>query len=450
MRQTLQVGLKQQLCMTPELQQAIHLLQLSSVELALEINTFLASNILLEQEEESQEAETHIEALDNIEEEDTWTPNPQREQDLLPQQIGIEQTLRNYLIWQLEIHPFTARETAIATCLIDAISEEGYLTISLKESQDSLGSNISLSEIEMVLSRIQQFEPLGVGARNLSECLSIQLNALPPDTLGLKEAKNLALYYLEYLGKRDYTRLKNKLKLNNQQLIEVIKILTALNPKPGNRISYKRNEYIIPDLIVKKKNQHFVVKLNKSFMPRLKINENYESLIQRAATKGDMKMLKDQLKEAQWFLKNVKSRNTILWLVTKHIMEAQEKFLTLGETMMKPLLLQDIAKKVGLHESTVSRITTQKYVSTPQGVFELKYFFSNSINTKEEPTSTTALRALIKKIIREESIENPLRDHQIMQILKERGITVVRRTISKYREAMHIPTSDERRHLNCK
>lgn len=493
MRPSLQLKLNQQLAMTPQLQQAIRLLQLSSLELELEIKATLEANPLLEPAENPEELNNETPEATHLKPEETmnslnaeydvgseseelltqssWDENEsihmtnsfsQRKQEYQLQR-SVETTLQQHLLWQMELAPFSEREKTIAIALIDAISEEGYLLNTLSEIQESLKAelaSITLVEIEAVLFKIQQFDPIGVGARNLAECLNIQLQNLndlddalagnPVSPSLLKEAKRLASEHLEALGKRDYAQLKSKLNVSDATLNSVIKILTSLDPRPGTRISTKRDEFIIPDVLVRKKNGQWMVELNKEFVPNLRVNPNYAALIQRADTKGDIEMLKEQLKEAKWFLKSLKTRQDTLLKVSKTIIERQTAFLEKGEEMMKPLNLQDIAEMVDLHESTISRITTQKYILTPRGIFELKYFFSNPLKSQQGEHSATAIRAMIKKLIHLESAHKPLSDHKIMQSLSQQGINIARRTVTKYREAMNILSSNERKHLGLR
>lgn len=437
MRPSLQLGLNQQLTMTPQLQQAIKLLQMSSLELELEIQTILESNLLLEQIESN---ETEV-----IE---SWDRNHGDKKGEFLLQKSADITLREHLYWQMELTHFSEKDKMIATTLIDAISEEGYLLCPLPEIQESLDFEASLSEIESILYRIQQFDPLGVGARNLSECLNIQLNTLPIATPWMTELKLLVSEHLEILGKRDYAFLKDKLNLNSTDLKEMIKILTSLNPRPGTELSTKKSEYIIPDVIAWKKNDQCFIELNSRFMPKLRINTHYADLIHQKKTAGNVQFFKEHLQEARWFLKGLQTRDETLLKVARCILAEQKDFLDFGEEKMRPLSLQDVADKTQLHESTISRITTKKYILTPRGIFELKYFFSNAITSpKGKEASTTAIRAFIKKIIAEETSQAPLSDHKIRELLLERGISIARRTVTKYRELMHVPSSNERKNL---
>lgn len=486
MKQSLQIKLHQQLSMTPQLQQAIRLLQLSSMELEQEINKILETNPLLENDDTGETSEGESAADDSIEAdpalklemdnsseiENHWdliTELSIQQQKMghdfdnspeLWQQKATELTLHKHLLWQLEVAHLSDEEHAIGWAIIDSISEDGYLSCTLDEIAQSTGLQVNIQDIERVLLKIQQFDPIGVGARSLGECLNLQLQALPLNTAWLLEAKQIVLHHLDLLGKRDFPRLKQILKISQNNLEAVIKILTSLDPKPGIKIASKRLEYIIPDVIVRKKNKHYCVELNKEFIPRLRINPQYETLIQHANTNRHV-ILKDQLKEAKWFIKSLKSRQETLLTVAKHIIQMQKHFLENGEEYMKPLALQDVANSVGLHESTISRITTQKYVLTPRGVFELKYFFSNTLSNKlpsahrteqEDPLNTsgnaisaTAVRAIIKKWIQQEPNSKPLSDQQIVEKLNAKHIHIARRTVAKYREALRIPASHERK-----
>jgi RNA polymerase sigma-54 factor len=450
MQTSLQFGLNQQLKMTPQLQQAIKLLQMSSLELEREIQTRLESNLLLEQVE-ANDTDVHEESnfLFSQFSGENWDRGCLDKSREFLLQKSAETTLREHLYWQMELAPFSEKDKIIATTLIDAISEEGYLLCPLSEIQESLNfkPQPNENEIETVLCRIQQFDPLGVGARNLSECLNIQLNSLPIATPWMAELKLLVSEHLEILGKRDYARLKTKLHLNSADLKDTIKILTSLNPRPGTQLSTKKSEYIMPDVIVHKKNNQCIIELNNTFIQKLRINTHYANLIQQKKTAGNnIELFKTHLKEAKYFLKALQTRNQTLLKVAACILNEQKDFLDFGEEKMRPLSLQDIARKTDLHESTISRITTKKHILTPRGIFELKYFFSNAIISPQgKGASTIAIRALIKKIIAQETSQAPLSDHKITELLLECGIAISRRTVTKYREAMHVPTSNERK-----
>jgi RNA polymerase sigma-54 factor len=503
MKQSLQLRLGQQLNMTPQLQQAIRLLQLSTLDLQVEIQQALESNIMLEvaEEEEDIEIETPVndkleseteaattenEAYENAESisssegseenteinldepgnmpleltvdsewEDVYDGNYTSDlpggdfntHDFSPQNSAVE-TLQDHLLWQLELTPLSDTDKLIARSLIDAIDEEGYLRTKVEEIAQSLELEIDVREVEVVLMRIQQFDPTGVGARDLRECLLLQLKELPPTTPMLKEANLLIREYLSVLGAKDYTQLLKRLKLNREQLQQVIQLIQTLNPRPGTKIDSHTASYIVPDVFVKKIKGQWRVDLNPDIAPRLRINGYYMSLITRAKNKSEADSLKNHLQEARWFIKSLRSRHETLLRVASCIVEKQKEFLDYGEEAMKPLVLHDIATELEMHESTISRVTTQKFIHTPRGIFELKYFFSSHVNTDSGgECSSTAIRALIKKLIAVENSAKPLSDSKIADTLSKRGIQVARRTVAKYREAMGIPPSNERKLL---
>ena len=505
MKSSLQIRLGPHVTMTPQLQQAIRLLQLSHAELELEISQVLESNIMLEIVEDEYETENEDEqnlddlaqedeinqveelsessdSLSELEEEsneialDTFTdiPNelamdseweeiyegtltsndyPNREtngKDFLVNQESAAETLQDHLRWQLELTPFNDLDRAIAYAIIDAINSDGYLSTSLEEIAESLGDKIRVStnEIKTVLRRIQQFDPLGVGARNLSECLLLQLEKLAPDTPWLFDAKFLARKYLRLLGTHDYAQLTKHLKLTCEELREVINLIQSLNPRPGAPYESSPTTYVTPDVFVKKVNGRWKVELNQEILPKVRINTYYVNLMSRINNPDEYNSLKNHLTEARWFLKSLNSRQETLLKVAICIVKRQSGFIEYGEEAMKPLVLHDIASELEMHESTVSRVTTQKYLHTPRGIFELKYFFSSHVGTGAgSEFSSTAIRAMIKKLIALENTEKPLSDSKIASLLSERGIEVARRTVAKYREAMVLPPSNERKRL---
>jgi RNA polymerase sigma-54 factor len=435
MKANLQLGIRQQPTLTPKLREAIRLLALSTLELNQEIQISLETNPFLEQEDPQNKEDT----------------SPSRVDYNLIDLQSTETTLQSHLLWQMELTPFTEKERAIAIVLIDSISDEGYLTCTLDDVQDSIGNNeIALAEIESVLNRIQQFEPLGVGARTLAECLCLQLNALPVETPHHEIAKILAMHYLPLLAKKDYPKLCTTLQVSLQDLFRAIKVLNFLSPKPGNLITTpKKSEYIIPDLVVTKKNDQYRVHLNRTYTPKVRITPGFETFGTACKYRTASSSLRAHWNEAQWLIKTLETRNHILLTVANTLIQAQTEFLEYGEEKMKPLSLLNVAKELGLHESTISRVTSNKYILTPRGVFELKFFFSNAIYSSANkallPHSASAIRALIKKWIAEENLAKPLSDQQILQRLSKEGICLARRTITKYRERMLIPSSTERR-----
>lgn len=501
MKTSLQLKLGQQLTMTPQLQQAIRLLQLSTLDLQQEIQQALESNPMLEisdddsdmdlgelesiprpdgelkLEERYSDSEMSADAYGGESDlEESWTdsiPNdlpvdtawddiyqgttssgasgPEEDFDF-ESRNSAEESLQDHLLWQLNLTPMSDVDRVIALAIIDAIDSDGYLSMSLEEIheglRDSLEEEVELDEVAAVLKRIQQFDPAGVGARDLQECLMIQLNQMAPETPWLPQAKLVVSHYLNLLGNRDYPQLMRRSRLREDELKQVIRLIQNLNPKPGGIIADSKPEYIVPDVIVKKVNDRWRVELNPEIAPRLRVNANYASLVRRADNSADNAYLRDHLQEARWFIKSLQSRNETLLKVATKIVEHQQGFLEYGEEAMKPLVLHDIAEAVEMHESTISRVTTQKYMHTPRGIFELKYFFSSHVSTDTGgECSSTAIRAIIKKLIAAESPKKPLSDSKIASVLADQGIQVARRTIAKYREAMSIPPSNERKRL---
>ena len=492
MKAALQLKMGQSLAMTPQLQQAIRLLQLSSLELHTEIQQALESNPLLEREENeslpdeqtkeqpttpdsNQEVEeSHISAtelsdLDNAnipadmptdsQWEDTYTslPNtnstPSSSQQMeFDDEDNSNDSLQAHLRWQMELTPFSQYELHIAAALIDSIDEGGYLTSELTDIQQGLPLQndevTELDEIEAILHRIQYFDPLGVGARSLSECLLIQLQQYPTDTPHIEQVRQLAANHLEHLAKHEHALIKRSLKVNDDVLAELVAMIQLLNPRPGNQIETTPTEYITPDIYVTKRDGRWHISLNAEVAPRLTIAEHYVQLINKSGSSADNSYLKSNLQEARWFLKSLESRNDTLLKVTTAIVNRQSRFLEEGDAAMVPLVLHEIADEVEMHESTISRVTTRKYLHTPRGIFELKYFFSSHVETDDGAgCSATAIRAMIKVLIGEENLKKPLSDNKITDMLQAQGIKVARRTIAKYREALNIPSSSDRKRL---
>lgn len=499
MKQALHLKIGQQLTMTPQLQQAIRLLQLSTLDLQQEIQEALESNPMLdasedeqpsnplEQESNSQSPEINSETQatasadtdENATPEDNWsesipdelstdsswedtyqssgTSSSQSKEDFdsFESNDSSEETLQDHLHWQLNLTPMSDIDRLIATNIIDGIDPDGYLTITLEEILDHFHAQtgeqfkeIELDEIEAVLHRIQQFDPAGVACKDLGDCLSIQLQQLPPETQWKVEAIKIVQQYIKLLGTHDYRQLMRKTRLKEAQLQQVIQLIQTLNPKPGASISSSTAEYVIPDVIVTKQQGVWTVNLNPEVSPKLRINSGYAGLVKRADNSADNTYLKNHLQEARWFIKSLQSRNETLLKVSNEIVKRQAGFLDHGEEGMKPMVLHDIAEAVEMHESTISRVTTQKYMHTHRGIFELKYFFSSHVSTATGgAASSTAIRALIKKMVAAENSTKPLSDNKIAQFLDEQGFKVARRTIAKYREAMGIPPSNERKRL---
>lgn len=548
MKQSLQLKLGQQLTMTPQLQQAIRLLQLSTLDLQQEIQEALESNPMLEVEEgfdspgqttdyegsdmdstdytRQQEiaADSHGESTtdfsasenyststDNYQESSNYSESdsfgegesfsdgePFGDTDVygegesfsadsgdwseaIPSDLPVDtswddvyqasssssssnydnedndfesrraatDSLYDHLMWQLNLTPMSDRDRVLAMAIIDAVEPSGMLSITLEEIFEGMRDEfdeLELDEVVAVQHRLQQFDPCGVCSQNLSECLLVQLQQFNPKTPFLDSAKLIAKQYLPVLGSRDYRQLMRRTKLKESELSQAVALIQSLNPRPGDMIASGDTEYVVPDVFVEKRDGRWLVELNPEIAPRLRINADYASMVKRADSSSDNTFLKDNLQEARWFLKSLQSRNETLLKVASCIVEKQRGFLEYGPEAMKPLVLHDIAEIVEMHESTISRVTTQKYMHTPQGIFELKYFFSSHVSTDSGgECSSTAIRAIIKKLVNAENPKKPLSDSKITDLLAEQGIQVARRTIAKYRESLNIPPSNERK-----
>jgi RNA polymerase sigma-54 factor len=528
MKQSLQLKLGTQLTMTPQLQQAIRLLQLSTLDLQNEIQEALENNPMLEVSEDGtgaggdfsdslpefdHRASDSREDFSGNESGDFNAPPAQSESfsdslndassnnagdaetyeafegadqwnDVIPKDLAVDtswddiyqtapsgtglarpesddvdydarnsaaETLQDHLSWQLNLTPMNARDRDIATTIIDAVEPSGLLCQSLDDLMEGLlktYADLDVDEVIAVLHRVQQFDPPGVAGRNLSECLLLQLRQFDPETPGIQAAKALILDHLPLLAGRDFKQLMRKLKIKEQELQEAIQLIQALNPKPGEGICESATEYVVPDVLVSKVNDRWQVQLNPDVAPRLRINANYAALVKRADSSSDNTYLKDNLQEARWFIKSLQSRNETLLKVATCIVEKQQGFLEFGPEAMKPMVLHDVAELVSMHESTISRVTTQKYMHTPRGIFELKFFFSSHVATETGgECSSTAIRAIIKKLVAAENPRKPLSDAKITELLADQGVVVARRTIAKYRESLNIPPSNERKQL---
>lgn len=465
--------------MTPQLQQAIRLLQLSALELQTEIQTVLESNIMLEQVDEAEASADETPAASETDAEDTPPEPSETLPEELPvdsswddvydshdgstsysrgdddefafeQQMSTRESLHDYLDWQLRLTPFSDRDRLIAESIVDAIDDTGYLSLTVEDLRQGLPADLEIEtdEVEAVLHRIQRFDPPGIAAREPGECLCLQLAQLPNDTPGLELARAVLERYLELLAARDYNTLMRRLKIDRESLQQVIALIQSLNPRPGSALSGNTAEYIVPDVFVAKHNERWRVELNPDNTPRLRINNQYSQMIRRADNSADNTSMRNHLQEARWFLKSLQNRNETLLRVATCIVEQQRGFLEHGEKAMKPLVLRDVAEALELHESTISRVTSQKYMHTPRGIFEFKYFFSSHVSTNDGgECSAVAIRAMIKKLIGEENTQKPLSDSKIAQLLSTEGIKVARRTVAKYRELMAIPSSSERKQL---
>ena len=480
----LSVGLKvaNSLSLTPQLQQAIRLLQLSSLELEQEIQIQLDSNPLLEKVEE----QNSVESLSNLEkEQDNSDLTNELNADHLPDDLPVDTDwddvythqstslgsaefeerednrqghlgLKEHMLEQINLLHFSQIDRLIAYCIIDSLDDKGFLDVEISEITSSVqhllesmdyDEEIEDDEVLVVLKHIQHLDPIGIGSRNLAECLMVQLESLPVQTAYRNEAIVLLKHY-ELLISNELAKLLKQTGLNTDQLKSAVNLLKTLKAHPGLEFEDKDSDYQIPDVVVMKRNDHWQVQLNPDVMPKLRINSFYANMIRRADQSDENQYLRNQMLEAKNFIKSVDERHKTLLKVASCIVEHQKAFLEIGAEGMKPLVLRDIAEEVELHESTVSRVTTNKYMLTPRGLFELKYFFSSHVGTTSGgEASSTAIRAKIKKMIAEENVRKPLSDNAIANMLKDEGIDVARRTVAKYRESLHIPSSSERKVL---
>jgi len=482
MKHTLQLKLSQHLTLTPQLQLSIRLLQLSTLELNQELERFLQENPLLERDDEvGEEAaplpsgsintiphdeptasepteKTSPEAAPGIadmvesvwlEDAGSYSARDETEEREYPQQAAVEPTLREHLNWQLNLTNLAERDKRLISLLIDALDEDGCLTQPLEELAALLPEELSVSaeELQIALKHLQKLEPPGVGARDLGECLALQLEALPEDTPFRAEALIIVTQHLDSLAARDFGKLKKLLHCDDPTLRQAQHLITSLNPRPGADFAVLETRYIMPDVVVKKVKGVWVASLNAEAMPKLRVNRMYADILHRNRD-SSFQQLASQLQEAKWMIKNVQQRFDTILRVSQAIVDRQRHFFEHGDVAMRPLVLREIAETLDLHESTVSRVTTQKYMLTPRGVYELKYFFGSHVTTDTGGAcSATAIRALIKQLVAAENPRKPLSDSQISEILGQQGIVVARRTIAKYREALQISSVSLRKAL---
>ena len=511
MKQSLQIKMGQSLAMTPQLQQAIKLLQLSTLELQTEIQSALESNPMLEmQDEESAEpreadlANESRETRDAFKEEEKAAAeqkqtaaelelvgeNSSKSDDILPEDLPVDSgwddiydsatptstgttsgdgesrdftefhnagitSIQDHLNEQIRFAPLSDRDQDIAETIIDAIDDNGYLIDDVQVLIDGLNRDIAdpeqwfvIDEFETVLHLVQHLDPAGCGARDASECMNIQLSQMPESDV-VTHAMAIVSDHLNLLAAHDFSRLRRLLKINDEQLQESVALIRSLNPRPGRQLVQDHDQYIVPDVFVKKIKGVWRVELNPDIAPKLGINALYAGMVKRADKSEDNNFMRNHLQEARWFIKSLQSRNETLLRVATAIVERQRSFLEYGDEAMKPLVLRDIAEQLSLHESTISRVTTHKYIHTPRGIFEFKYFFSSHVSTANGgECSATAIRAMIRKFIAAEDATKPLSDSKIASTLVAEGIQVARRTVAKYRESMAIPPSNERKRLN--
>jgi RNA polymerase sigma-54 factor len=469
LKPALQLKLGQQLTMTPQLQQAIRLLQLPALELQAHIRELLEKNVMLEPLEETEATgtfevvataqappptesrrESTVEVLDepwsqqNTGPADTpWSGDDDERQQEYADDQG--QSLQEHLLWQLELARLAPRELAIASAIVDAINDDGYLSESLEEIAQTLRPEVECSaeEVQAVLERVQALDPAGVAARSVGECIELQLRQIDPATPGYQTALKIARHHLELVDERELSLLKRELRASEEEIASALALVRSCHPRPGSTVSAGNAQYVVPDVFVRRTEHGWGVEINPATLPRVRLNESYASLIGRAASHASMRA---QLQEARWLLKSLEIRHETLIKVARSIVERQTAFLEHGDEHMRPMILRDIAEAVAMHESTISRVTSGKYMHTPRGVFELRYFFSSQVEGADgSGTSSTAIRAKIRKLVKDEDPENPLNDGRIAELLSGEGISVARRTVAKYREAMGIPASSERR-----
>jgi len=457
MKLSLDLKLGQQLTMTPQLQQAIRLLQMPVLELSTQIEQALAENVMLEQEEppesilETEESAVISGETDDINlwndnagstaRSDNWSDDSRRP-ELADRS---EETLREHLLWQLEIEHFSPREVVIGQSIVDSINEDGYLTESLEEIHQSLASEAEFTgnEVTQTLTKIQALDPAGIGARDLAECLGIQLRLLDKQVPGRDTACRIARSNLDLVADHEFSALRRLLEVAEEELDAALALIKACHPRPGSAIQSSTAEYIIPDVYVRKQDGKWLVEVNRSIAPRLRVNQTYAELLRSSTGHADLRV---QLQEARWLVRSLEIRHDTVLKVAMSIVERQVDFLEHGEEAMKPMVLRDIAEEIEMHESTISRVTSNKYMHTTRGVFEFKYFFSSQLAaTDGSEQSSTAIRAKIRRFIGVENPQKPLSDSKIVTLLADEGIKIARRTVAKYREALKIAPSSERK-----
>jgi RNA polymerase sigma-54 factor len=469
MKPTLQLKLSQHLTLTPQLQQSIRLLQLSTLELNAEVERLLQENPLLEKAEEEDGASVPVPFSPSLptsasaeaqgdgadaqslefelpaggERTDWGSASGAGEDDddrFIPQQVATS-SLRDHLNEQVALLNLPLRDRQIVSALIDAVDEDGYLTTSLEELLELFPEELGIDadELSIGLKHLQHLEPAGVGARDAAECLALQLKTMPESTPFRTEALQLVEHHLPLLAARDFGKLKRLLHTDDEGLRGVRALITSLNPRPGAEFATTEANYVIPDVVVRKMRGRWVAALNEAAMPKLRLNRIYADILTRNRESSNQQ-LAAQLQEAKWLIRNVQQRFETILRVSQAIVDRQRHFFDHGEVAMRPMVLREIAEILNLHESTISRVTTQKYMLTPRGTYELKYFFGSHVATDTGgAASATAIRALIKQLIGAEDPKAPLTDSRIADLLGDQGIVVARRTIAKYREALQIP-----------
>jgi RNA polymerase sigma-54 factor len=477
MKPALQFRLNQQLTLTPQLQQAIRLLQLSQLELEAELRQIAEGNPLLEFEEEATPGETEQDDFDaataeapsvdhDAEEGVDWaeadtpaekpidfsfgstgssTAGNRGDDDFEPQNAAPE-TLQEHLLWQLNLTPLDARQRLIAAIIIDALNADGYLSEGIEGVLAALPADMEagIDDVEAVRRQLQRFDPTGVASLDLRDCLRVQLEQFDAGTPQRELALRIVVGELELLARNDIAKLARKLHVDEEDVAAAALMIRSLDPRPGAALDATPVEYVAPDVYAFKEGNRWKVSLNPDCQPRLGLNQHYCSLIAQARGE-DASWMRGQLQEARWLIKSLESRAETLLKVADAIVRRQSAFLDYGPEAMHPLVLREVAEEVGMHESTISRVTTRKYIRTPRGTFELKYFFSSGVSTEDGGgASATAIQAMIRKLVDAEDIRKPLSDQALAEELNRKGIQVARRTVAKYREALRIPSSSER------
>jgi RNA polymerase sigma-54 factor len=470
LKPSLQLRLAQQLTMTPQLQQAIRLLQLPVMELQAQIEQALEENLMLEADEPEQGETLEATQTDDdydaegdeapeldVRAEPEWediqrtgpAEAPRKSDSTAPYEPAdrSEETLTDHLLWQLELANLDARSTTIGRAIIDAINDDGYLTDDIDTIRTTLAPDLlaTVEEIETCLGFIQEFDPVGVGARSVSECVMLQLRQLDAATPGRELAMQIAREHLELAAERKLSLLKRALLASDDDLEHALALIRSCHPRPGASVFAPAAEYVVPDVFVRRVDGQWTVELNNAIAPRLRVNSVYAGSLGRG---DEYSALKTQLQEARWLIRSLEIRNETLLKVALTIVHRQTEFLEHGEERMRPMVLRDVAEAIEMHESTVSRVTTNKYMHTPRGVFEFRFFFSSHVTGDDGEQSSTAVRAKIRKLVGSENPQKPLSDSEITRLLLEDGIKVARRTVAKYREALRIPSSSDRRRDN--
>lgn len=486
LKPALQLKLGQQLTMTPQLQQAIRLLQLPVLELQAQIREALETNVMLEPEDETgslengdavepqfetsatpsssesteqndrEQSDSDIDPIDDSEWSDSqvtgpseapWSGGDDQSQDFSDAR---GETLQEHLTWQLEMSRLSEREMRIGAAIIDAVNDDGYVIEPLDEITRNLQPEIIATtlEVERILKTVQAMDPAGVGARSVSECIELQLRQLDPDTPGRDTALLIAASYLDQVADQQYALLRRQLRVTEEEMEHALVLVRACQPRPGSSVHSVPAEYIVPDVFVRRTERGWAVEINPASLPRIRVNQSYAGLIGRSA---DHAMLRTQLQEARWLIRSLEIRNETLLKVARCIVQRQSAFLENGDEYMQPMILKDVAEAVQMHESTISRVTTNKYMHTHRGVFEFRYFFSSHVAASDgTEMSSTAIRAKIRKLVAAEDSDKPLSDSRIAEILSQEGVLVARRTVAKYREALGIPPSSERKRVSIR